>query len=55
MEPKVKVGRISLPMDDPTFDYDTIHTAHIPVANPTPESWTYNLVLFLATTEGGAA
>jgi len=54
MKPKVKVGRVTLEMADPTFGYGTSHTAHVPVSNPTPESFVYDLILYLALTEGGA-
>lgn len=41
--------RIKLEMQDPTFKVGTTHTAHVPVANPTPASFTYDAELYLAT------
>ena len=53
MKSKDKIGLITLEMADPTFGYGTPHTAHVPVTNPTPESFDYDLILYLALTEGG--
>lgn len=54
MKPKVKIGRVTLEMADPTFGYGSVHIAHVPVTNPTPESFVYDLILYLALTEGGS-
>ncbi|GAI92386.1 unnamed protein product [marine sediment metagenome] len=53
MKPNVKIGRVTLEMADPTFGYGSVHVAHVPVSNPTPESFVYDLILYLALTEGG--
>lgn len=34
-------------MDDPEFEAGSVHIAHVPVTNPTPQEWTYNAELYL--------
>ena len=34
-------------MSDPEFAAGSVHIAHVPVTNPTPQQWTYNAELYL--------
>ena len=53
MEPELRIGRLKVEMADPTFQYNTTHVVHVPVENPTPQSYTYTLEVYLALSEAG--
>ncbi len=48
IKPGIKIGPVFFDGNaDPEFAYGTTHTAHVPVSNPTPASFTYDGELYL--------